>query len=111
MRGGEVDRVIAPKTVPFGELTCTPSKLVIDLDEVQLAVSIAELFNGDSKMARRQPTEAVCLGQSRTPFGIDESGTDHAFGGVPKVPGTFGSGLCDEQGNHGRCIEIGDHRR
>ncbi len=43
IRGGEVDSVIATKTVRLGEVPCAPSEHVVDLDEIELLIFGVEL--------------------------------------------------------------------
>ena len=111
IRGREVYSAIAPKTVGFRELPCVPSERVVDLDQIELAVSRVELGHRGPKLASCQSSEAVRLSESRTTLGIHESGAHNAVSPIPQRRGASRAGLDNEQRHDRGGIEVRDHLR
>ena len=109
--GSEVDRVVASQSVQPGETPGVPSKVVIDLDDVELLVSSVQLVDRSPKVAGGQPAETVGLSESSPAFGVDEAGTYDSVGAIPERGGTSGTRFGDKQRDNRRRVEIRDQRR
>ena len=108
---GQVNCVVASEALLLGQLPSAVRDSLSELNDVQLQNQTVELGDCRTEPAGCEPTKAMCLGKCRPSFGVHQPNGRNAIGCIPQAGGSERAWLVDNEWEHCRRVEIGDHRR